>query len=134
MTPAEMAEIHAAAFKQSRPWAADEFASLMEHPTTEAFTHSRGFALVQNIGGEAELLTIAVSPKAQGNGIGRALMHAWMQGIDASMAFFEVAQDNVAAVSLYKSCGFAEVGRRKAYYRRKDAPSVDAIVMRCCLT
>lgn len=134
MTPADLAAIHAAAFTQSRPWGVGEFASLLEHPTTEVYVHERGFAMVQNIAGEAELLTIAVMPKAQGKGLGRALMYEWMQGIDASEAFLEVAEDNAPALALYKSCGFAQVGRRKAYYVRKDSPSVDAIVMRCALT
>ena len=41
----------------------------------------------------------------------------------------EVAVDNDAAMALYGAAGFAEVARRRGYYRR-DGNAVDAIVMR----
>jgi ribosomal-protein-alanine N-acetyltransferase len=134
MTPAQLSQLHADAFQQVRPWSTAEFTDLLSHPSTYLFAHTQAFALVRVIADEAELLTIAVHPNTQGQGIGRALMCDWMQGIAASEAFLEVAQDNIVAISLYKSCGFAEVGRRKGYYGRKDAPNVNAIVMRHAFT
>ena len=134
MTPEQLSRLHTDAFKQSRAWSAAEFADLLSHPSTFLFEAVDAFALVRVIAEEAELLTIAVHPNAQGQGIGRGLMHDWLQGIVACEAFLEVAQDNTAAISLYESCGFAEVGRRKGYYGRKDAPSIDAIVMRYTFT
>lgn len=134
MTPPELAKIHAAAFTLSRPWSSAEFSDLLSQPTTHLFTQRGGFALVQTVAGEAELLTIAVYPEQQGIGIGRALMHDWTRHVDVELAFLEVAADNLAALALYKSFGFAEVGRRAAYYARESGPSTDAIVMRALLT
>jgi len=34
--------------------------------------------------------------------------------------FLEVAEDNEAAIHLYRSLGFQPIGRRPAYYRRAD--------------
>lgn len=130
MTPAQLSVLHGAAFHDERAWSATEFEDLLSQPTAHLFTAPRGFALIRVVADEAELLVIAVHPDAQGAGVGRKLMQDWMQGIAASEAFLEVAQDNAAAISLYKSCGFAQVGQRRAYYARKNAPDVDAIVMR----
>ena len=45
--------------------------------------------------------------------------------------FLEVRADNPVAEGLYRSEGFAEIGRRPRYYQPDD---VDAIVMRLDLT
>ena len=52
------------------------------------------------------------------------------QGIkrgEAKRLFLEVAEDNAAALALYKGMGFQEIGRRKKYYHRPDGPAVDAL-------
>ena len=43
--------------------------------------------------------------------------------------FLEVAQDNEAAISLYKQAEFHNVGFRRGYYARSTG-AMDAIVMR----
>ncbi|HWW25876.1 MAG TPA: ribosomal-protein-alanine acetyltransferase, partial [Caulobacter sp.] len=43
--------------------------------------------------------------------------------------FLEVAADNVAAIRLYETTGFARVGLRKGYYPHADGAK-DAVVMR----
>jgi ribosomal-protein-alanine N-acetyltransferase len=134
MTPHELSRIHSAAFTMSRPWNAQEFTTLLSNPHTRLFAHPTGFALVQVIAGEAELLTIAVHPDAQGKGTGHKLMSEWLSKVDATEAFLEVAADNNAARHLYNSYGFAEVARRKSYYARKSSNSVDAIIMRKAFT
>ena len=129
MTPSELSQIHGAAFTMSRPWSAPEFEDLLHNKHTHLFTCPQGFALVQVIAGEAELLTIAVHPDAQGKGAGGTLMSKWMSSVDADEAFLEVASDNDAAKHLYTVHGFAEVARRSAYYARGLGDSIDAIVM-----
>ena len=52
-----------------------------------------------------------------------------MKRAGANRLFLDVAADNTAGFALYRSMGCKEVGRRKAYYTRHQAPSVDAIVM-----
>jgi ribosomal-protein-alanine N-acetyltransferase len=56
-----------------------------------------------------------------------ALTTAAKQGV--TRVFLDVAADNVAALALYESLGFAEVGRRKSYYARGLDPRMDAIMM-----
>lgn len=132
MTPADMAKIHAAAFKQSRPWSVAEISDLLGSPLVRAETAAHGFALWRAIAGEAELLTIAVAPETQRRGIGTDLMRRFLQNAAdmADVAFLEVAADNSSAIALYQRHGFAPSGLRKAYYPRPGGHNVDAIVMR----
>lgn len=136
MTPEAAAAIHAAAFSDARPWSAQEIADLLAGPA--CFLTERdgaGFALWRAIAGEAELLTIAVSPHDQGRGIGGAVMRDWMAAARAvaDTAFLEVAQDNAAACALYARCGFVEVARRSGYYARPHGRA-DALVLRAELS
>lgn len=133
LSPSEMARIHARAFTQSRPWSESEFASLLTSPLTHVVGDTRCFALIRVIAGEAELLTIATDPDFQRQGLGRQAMQAWQHLArihSATEAFLEVAADNPAAIALYLAEGFAPCGNRTGYYSRKNATSVDAIVMR----
>lgn len=44
--------------------------------------------------------------------------------------FLEVASTNAAGLALYRSLGFACLGRRKSYYQGPEGPA-DAIMMSC---
>ena len=128
-----MARTHQAAFLQGRPWSAREFAALLDSPFSYAVGDARSFALGRVVAGEAELLTIATHPTHQRQGLARALMQDWQTQArlrGAQTCFLEVAADNTAAIGLYLSQGFARCGCRRGYYARKNAASVDAIVMR----
>lgn len=132
MTPDALAKIHAAAFTQSRPWSASEFADLLNGRFTHLAGDERSFALFQVIADEAELLTIATHPRYQRRGLARRVMADWQaraQQLGASRAFLEVAADNTAAIALYEMSGYTPCGRRTAYYRRNNGPKVDAIMM-----
>ncbi len=131
MTPQDMARIHAAAFVQDRAWTAQEIADLLASPSVTHLAEPQGFALTRLFAGEAELLTLAVDPAAQRQGIGRRLLQRWMDGLEAQAdtAFLEVAADNTAAIALYTSAGFRQTATRRGYYQRKDAPSVDALIL-----
>lgn len=132
-----MAAIHAAAFEQSRPWSAGEFASLLSHPGVFAVGDLRAFALVRVVLDEAELLTIATHPDAHRQGLARALMDTWQTEAarrGARRAFLEVALDNDAARALYASCGYIRTGLRPAYYPRTGAHAADAVIMARDLT
>ncbi len=134
MTPQELADLHASAFVEGRPWTAAEFANLLGSAHVRLLTRPGGFALTRTVAGESELLTIAVDPECQRQGIARALMEQWLGECGPDIAFLEVAADNRAARALYADFRFREVGRRQSYYVRKNAPSVDALVLRRDLT
>jgi len=80
-----------------------------------------GFIILKPAADQAEIMTIAVSPDMRGAGLGEALIAkgcAALKAIGVSVLFLEVAEDNDAAIALYKKCGFKAMGRRPAYYRR----------------
>jgi ribosomal-protein-alanine N-acetyltransferase len=134
MTPEALAALHALAFTDTpRPWRVAEFAALLRQPGMLLVTREGGFALGRVAGTEVELLTLAVDPEARRRGIGRALVasfeaEAVAQG--ASESFLEVAATNAGARALYAGLGYSEAGRRRGYYRRPNAPAVDALVLR----
>lgn len=133
MSPEDMAAIHARAMTRPRPWSAAEIRDLLGLPGAFACDVAQGFALGRVTLDEAELLTIAVAPEAQGQGAGsRCLARfeeaARARGADA--AFLEVAADNGAARALYARAGYAQVGVRRGYYVGADGSACDALVLR----
>jgi len=132
MTPDRMAKIHAAAFTHGRPWSAVEFGQLLSTPLTHVISDDAGFALIQVIAPEVELLTIAVHPDHMGCGHGAQILSNAIdlaQDLGATLMFLEVHRDNLAARGLYARAEFAETGLRRAYYRNADGTTADAIVM-----
>ncbi len=132
MTPQDMAETHAAAFTQSRPWTAVEFSELLRNRFAHVVGTPACFALFQVVSDEAELLTIATHPTHQRQGLAAACMKNWhseavRQG--ATRAVLDVAADNAPALALYEGFGYRTCGRRKGYYARESGPNCDAIVM-----
>lgn len=68
---------------------------------------------------EAELLTIAVHPDHQGQGLAKKIFAEMFQRCSQKAIqrmFLEVAVSNLPALSLYHSLGFIEQGLRKNYY------------------
>ena len=91
-----------------------------------------GFSASRVAGPESELLLLAVNPLWRGRGVGRRLIddwQAWAAREGAEDYFLEMRADN-SAVHLYRDAGFAECGRRPAYYRGGDGVVRDAITMR----
>ena len=81
-------------------------------------------------GGEGDIQTIAVAPRARRRGLGRALMRALIgeaRNRGAREVFLEVRADNPGAQTLYQQLGFEEIGVRPKYYQ---PDGIDAIVMR----
>jgi len=133
----DMAAIHAQCFEQ--PWAADTFRRLMDHKGTFALiardddqATASGFGLVRVAGGESELLSLGVVPAARRRGhaaklLAVALDHSAVAG--AAHMVLEVAEDNLAALGLYRAYLFRPVGRRVRYYARPGG-AADAITMK----
>ena len=78
----------------------------------------------------AEVESVAVAASVRRAGIGRALCSAvlnWCRDHGAIQVGLEVRASGAAAIALYTSLGFAEVGTRPRYYRE---PEDDALIMR----
>ena len=136
----EVVEIHRQSFDTS--WNAQSFQELLNKPTTRLFVAREGevmraLVMVALVMPECEVLTIATAPQARRRGIGRGLLDHVVRAVShegASEVHLEVATDNIAAIGLYEAMGFQKAGLRKAYYDRRPAPPVDALVLRLDLT
>lgn len=88
-----------------------------------------GYAGMHVVYGEGYIDNIAVFPAARRKGVGRRLIEAlvdWMEHHEGVFLTLEVRPSNEAAVLLYQSVGFREVGRRKGFYQD---PEEDALLM-----
>ncbi|WP_424940539.1 GNAT family N-acetyltransferase [Aliiroseovarius sp. S253] len=136
-TSSSLSAIHVAAFKTSRGWSTDEIAQLQASPHVFTVSCPDGFVMGRVVVDEAELLTIAVAPMAQGRGIGVKLLQDFERTAaerGAARAFLEVAKDNTAALVLYRRADWSICGQRPAYYTRSDGSTCDAILMEKHLT
>lgn len=127
MTPEALSVLHRAAFGAAG-WDAAAIAGMLARPAVRVFARPGGFLMAQVIAPEAEILTLAVDPVRQRQGIARGLVQDLLALPDVRAAFLEVAEDNGAARALYAACGFAETGRRRGYYARAGG-AVDAVLM-----
>lgn len=137
LTPADMAALHAACFTTPRPWSQAEISALLASDLVFALTAPQGFLLGRVVAGEAELLTIVVAPAARRQGTGAGLLTAFLAEAikrGGESVFLEVAENNAAARALYAAFGFAQAGRRRAYYHSPDHPPQDALVLVRSLT
>ena len=72
--------------------------------------------------GESHILNLSVNPDFQSMGLGKQLLSRLLevaQDHDANMTFLEVRPSNFAAIKLYLSLGFDEIGLRRNYYPAK---------------
>lgn len=94
--------------------------------------HPVGFVMLRCVAGEAEILTLCVSPEYRRQGFAAQLV-AWSLACavaqKADMVFLEVSVANHAAQKLYAQAGFAQKGTRKAYY----PDGSDALVLGCAV-
>jgi len=90
-----------------------------------------GYAGISRLGRtppfEYEVHTIGVDPAYQGRGIGRRLLDELLAFAAGGAVYLEVRTDNEAAIALYRSTGFEQIGLRRRYYRVSGA---DAYTMR----
>ena len=89
-----------------------------------------GFLIARCLADEWEIENVVVGAEHRRQGLARCLIQALAEAARTAAAhaiILEVRESNVAAVRLYESIGFTEVGRRKDYYRN---PSEDALLYR----
>lgn len=100
---------------------------VMENARRRLFGH----AVVQRVLDEAHLLNLCIAPEFHGQGLGRRFLHFLLdtcQTAGVTSFYLEVRVSNAAALSLYRSEGFTEIGRRKGYYPC-DKGREDGVVM-----
>jgi ribosomal-protein-alanine N-acetyltransferase len=135
-----LAEMQATCFHE--PWGAKSLAktlslagafALMLRDTTPAGRVSVGFSIVQVAADQADLLTFGIIPGRRREGLAHRLLRETVIRASATGArsmFLEVAEDNLAALALYRQYGFETIGRREGYYRDAVGHRVAAITMR----
>ncbi len=108
------------------PWRTAEIAAELAKPGTLAlglFGESGALdasVLFSTVLDEAELLRVATRPAVRRKGYGRTLLEAGLERLrraGIAAVFLEVDEGNLPARELYRQLGFAEIGRRPAYYR-----------------
>lgn len=89
-----------------------------------------GYAGSQTVLDETDMMNLAVSPDYRRRGVAKALVAALSRELyergSRSLAL-EVRASNEAAIALYASLGFRQVGRRPNYYFH---PREDALILR----
>lgn len=117
------------------PWSENSIASEVKNALSLWFVAIENDVVVGYVGsqtvlGETDMMNIAVHPDYRKKGIGTGLIltliHELKQRGSHSL-MLEVRVSNEPAISVYKKLGFAEVGRRKNYYRN---PKEDALILR----
>ncbi|MFN3587001.1 MAG: ribosomal protein S18-alanine N-acetyltransferase [Moraxellaceae bacterium] len=90
-----------------------------------------GYGVVQVILDEGHLLNITIDPAQQGRGLGRRLLAHLVDYArqHTDTLFLEVRPSNTAAVALYQSAGFNEIGLRRHYYPAAGGGREDALLM-----
>jgi ribosomal-protein-alanine N-acetyltransferase len=131
----EVAKVERSCFAD--PWSEESFTRLIDSPPAiflvALFPPDEGIAgyvIAFSVGEDAEVLNVAVDPGFRGKGLAGQMLDAVLIQLGSRgvrTAFLEVRESNAAALSLYRSRGFGEIGRRSKYYRR---PVEDALVFR----
>jgi ribosomal-protein-alanine N-acetyltransferase len=117
------------------PWNRGAFVELLDDPrvaflVADADGEVRGYIVAWFVLDEGEIGNLAVADDARRHGVGARLLDgaiAAVRAADVNSLYLEVRDSNAAARALYASRGFAEVGRRRDYYRR---PKEDALVLK----
>ena len=120
----------------SRPWSRKMLAEeldnecaaflVAEDPITKEVV---GYAGLLVMADEGYITNVAVFPEYRRRGVAGqiiAVFDNFARGNRLAFLTLEVRPSNAAAIALYQSFGFEEVGRRKNYY---DLPKEDALIL-----
>lgn len=128
----EIAQLERECF--SDPWSEASLEEELYNPLASFIVAQRpdgavlGYAGLHAVMDEGYIDNIAVRADYRGQGIADDLLDVFVRFGQAHLAFLtlEVRPSNEAAIQLYYKHGFAQVGRRKDYYKQ---PKEDAIIM-----
>ncbi len=117
------------------PWSENSVASELNNKLSlwlvaEEDGRVAGYVGSQTVCNETDMMNVAVHPDFRRRGIAEALINALvaeLRAMESHCLTLEVRASNVPAITLYEKLGFAEIGRRKNYYRN---PREDALILR----
>lgn len=117
-------------------WNEKEIGELFNNQNTvvaiaEEQGNTLGFVIFRLVIDSAEIITIAVTPKSRGQGLGSKLLKKMLENLKeekAQTVHLEVAEDEGDVIRFYHKHGFQQINVRKAYYQRKNS-YVDALCM-----
>jgi len=132
-----LAEMHRRSFGPGDLWDQASIGATLALPTTRGWLAARNdepvaFLLMQFLPPDCEILTFCVVPDYQRQKLGTqmlALAVSCARDAGCANIFLDVAQDNAAALALYKQIGFTEIGRREAYYKRANQAAKAALIL-----
>ncbi|MDX9993454.1 MAG: ribosomal protein S18-alanine N-acetyltransferase [Anaerolineales bacterium] len=115
------------------PWSPNSYARELFKETSYCWVAEvegclAGSLTLWDVVGEGEIANLAIHPDFWRQGIGRALLQTALdkaKELGFGRVLLEVRASNLAAQALYRSFGFEEDGRRRAYYANAE----DAILM-----
>lgn len=120
----------------SRPWSRKMLAEELDNECAaflvaeDAMTGKAvGYAGLLVVADEGYITNVAVFPEYRRQGIAAQIIQVFInfaKGNQLAFLTLEVRPSNTAAIALYQSFGFEEVGRRKNYY---DLPKEDALIL-----
>ena len=130
---ARIAELEKLCF--SSPWSEKSISEELQNPLSLWLvavegTQTAGYIGSQTVMGETDMMNVAVDPEFRRRGIGRMLISELIERLRAAGSHcltLEVRSSNEPAIALYRTLGFAQIGKRPGYYRN---PREDALILR----
>ena len=130
---AQIAQLEKICF--SDPWSEKSVASELDNKLAFWLVAAEGDTVAGYIGSqtvidETDMMNVAVHPDFRRKGIAEALVNTLvgnLKKMGSRCLTLEVRASNAPAIALYEKLGFAEIGRRKNYYRN---PREDALILR----
>lgn len=118
----------------TNPWSKESFCDEMKKQNSFKFVALEeekviGFAILETVLDEGNLLDIAVEKSYRKNGVGKALMEELFKvAVKNELSFItlEVRESSLPAITLYEKTGFEKVALRKNYYHK---PTENAVLM-----
>ena len=119
----------------SDPWSENSIASELDNKLAFWLVAAEGETVAGYIGSqtvldETDMMNVAVHPDFRRKGIAEALVNGLVEQLKTMGSHcltLEVRASNAPAIALYEKLGFAEIGRRRNYYRN---PREDALILR----
>ena len=119
----------------SDPWSEKSVASELDNKLAFWLVATEGDTIAGYIGSqtvmdETDMMNVAVHPDFRRQGIAEDLVNALVEQLKTMGSHcltLEVRASNAPAIALYEKLGFAQIGRRRNYYRN---PREDALILR----